>query len=384
MATGYSTLYGDSAGGFAVIKDVPKTLVYELCRHRNARAEAEGRPGPIPAAVLDKPPSAELRPDQRDDQSLPPYELLDPVLGRLRRAGPHGGRPGGRGLRPGGGGAGGRAWSTGPSTSAARCPPGCASRAKAFGKDRRMPITNHYRATRRRAASVPAGAGRRLRRRRRRGDRPDGPAAVRGGRAHRRLPLGRAAAVRADRRAGPPDGPVAGPGPPRRGEPGARLARRAVGRPPAGARRASTPRRSPARPRRRPRPLLDALDVPTPAEAGADGGWPARAAAAGRPAPGGPARLVAAPWHLRPVPVTDGPTARALRLVVADEAAAAAGERPWTAWWRRPRRRAPAAGRRPGARGRWRGGRTGGRLVPGPRVPGRLGARPVRPRGPRA
>ena len=80
MATGYSTLYGDSAGGFAVIKDVPKTLVYELCRYRNARAEAAGRPGPIPESVLDKPPSAELRPDQRDDQSLPPYELLDPVL----------------------------------------------------------------------------------------------------------------------------------------------------------------------------------------------------------------------------------------------------------------------------------------------------------------
>ena len=80
MATGYSTLYGDSAGGFAVIKDVPKTLVYELCRHRNARAAAEGAQEPIPRAVLEKPPSAELRPTQRDDQSLPPYELLDPVL----------------------------------------------------------------------------------------------------------------------------------------------------------------------------------------------------------------------------------------------------------------------------------------------------------------
>jgi NAD+ synthase (glutamine-hydrolysing) len=80
MATGYSTLYGDSAGGFAVIKDVPKTLVYELCRHRNAQARSGGAPEPIPRAVLEKAPSAELRPGQRDDQSLPPYELLDPVL----------------------------------------------------------------------------------------------------------------------------------------------------------------------------------------------------------------------------------------------------------------------------------------------------------------
>ncbi len=76
MATGYSTLYGDSAGGFAVIKDVPKTLVYELCRYRNA----DGRFRPHPRAVLSKAPSAELRPDQRDDESLPPYEVLDPVV----------------------------------------------------------------------------------------------------------------------------------------------------------------------------------------------------------------------------------------------------------------------------------------------------------------
>ena len=76
LAVGYSTLYGDTAGGFAVIKDVPKLAVYDLCRHRNARAD---RPL-IPEVVLTKPPSAELRPDQRDDQSLPPYDVLDPVL----------------------------------------------------------------------------------------------------------------------------------------------------------------------------------------------------------------------------------------------------------------------------------------------------------------
>jgi NAD+ synthase (glutamine-hydrolysing) len=80
MATGYSTLYGDSAGGFAVIKDVPKTLVYELCRYRNAVATSDGDPEPIPSSVLSKAPSAELRPGQRDDQSLPPYEELDPLL----------------------------------------------------------------------------------------------------------------------------------------------------------------------------------------------------------------------------------------------------------------------------------------------------------------
>ena len=73
-ACGYATLYGDMAGGFAVIKDVPKTLAYRLARHRNARGEA------IPQAVLDKPPSAELRPGQLDTDSLPPYEVLDPIV----------------------------------------------------------------------------------------------------------------------------------------------------------------------------------------------------------------------------------------------------------------------------------------------------------------
>jgi NAD+ synthase (glutamine-hydrolysing) len=75
MSVGYATLYGDMAGGFAAIKDVPKTLVYELVRHRNT-----GGGGPIPASVIDRAPSAELRPDQFDSDSLPPYELLDRVL----------------------------------------------------------------------------------------------------------------------------------------------------------------------------------------------------------------------------------------------------------------------------------------------------------------
>ena len=76
MSVGYSTLYGDMAGGFAVIKDVPKTLVYRICRHVN---EIEGREV-VPYSVLTKEPSAELRPGQRDVDSLPPYEVLDPIL----------------------------------------------------------------------------------------------------------------------------------------------------------------------------------------------------------------------------------------------------------------------------------------------------------------
>jgi NAD+ synthase (glutamine-hydrolysing) len=76
MSVGYATLYGDMAGGFAVIKDVPKELVYALTRRRNERAGTDL----IPDDVLTRPPSAELRPDQRDDDSLPPYDLLDRIL----------------------------------------------------------------------------------------------------------------------------------------------------------------------------------------------------------------------------------------------------------------------------------------------------------------
>jgi NAD+ synthase (glutamine-hydrolysing) len=76
MSTGYATLYGDMAGGFSVIKDVPKTLVYELARWRNAR---DGRPV-IPDRVLKRPPTAELRANQKDTDTLPPYDLLDPII----------------------------------------------------------------------------------------------------------------------------------------------------------------------------------------------------------------------------------------------------------------------------------------------------------------
>ena len=80
LATGYSTLYGDSAGGFGPIKDVPKTLVWELSRWRNAAAERAGLTPPIPPNSITKPPSAELAPGQLDTDSLPPYEVLDALL----------------------------------------------------------------------------------------------------------------------------------------------------------------------------------------------------------------------------------------------------------------------------------------------------------------
>jgi NAD+ synthase (glutamine-hydrolysing) len=79
-AVGYATLYGDMSGGYAPIKDVPKTLVYELCAWRNAHAAERGETPPIPDAVLQKPPSAELRPGQLDTDSLPPYDVLDPII----------------------------------------------------------------------------------------------------------------------------------------------------------------------------------------------------------------------------------------------------------------------------------------------------------------
>lgn len=139
MATGYSTLYGDMAGGFAVIKDVPKVLVYALCEDVNTRAGREV----IPRTVIEKAPSAELRPDQRDEDSLPPYPVLDRILeayverdrsqADLEAAG------------------------FDPATVAQvirlvdrseykrrQAPPGVRVSPKAFGKDRRLPITNRW------------------------------------------------------------------------------------------------------------------------------------------------------------------------------------------------------------------------------------------------
>ncbi len=82
MATGYCTLYGDMAGGFAVIKDVVKTRVFDLARWRNANDPYGTGANPIPERIITRPPSAELRPDQKDQDSLPPYEVLDAILAR--------------------------------------------------------------------------------------------------------------------------------------------------------------------------------------------------------------------------------------------------------------------------------------------------------------
>lgn len=80
MSIGYATLYGDMAGGFAVIKDLSKTLVYDLSKYRNGRAQAEMGMNLIPQRIFDRPPSAELKPDQTDQDTLPPYAMLDPIL----------------------------------------------------------------------------------------------------------------------------------------------------------------------------------------------------------------------------------------------------------------------------------------------------------------
>ena len=143
MAVGYSTLYGDSAGGFAVIKDVPKTLVYELCRYRNSLARSVGDAEPIPVAVLEKAPSAELRPDQRDDQSLPPYDVLDPLLELYVEDDATAEEIIEMGFD--------RALVTRITRLVDRSeykrrqmPPGVRISKKAFGRDRRMPITNAF------------------------------------------------------------------------------------------------------------------------------------------------------------------------------------------------------------------------------------------------
>ena len=80
MATGYCTLYGDMAGGFAVIKDVAKTMVFKLAHWRNTHDPYGTRAQPIPERIITRPPSAELRPDQKDQDSLPPYEVLDAIV----------------------------------------------------------------------------------------------------------------------------------------------------------------------------------------------------------------------------------------------------------------------------------------------------------------
>jgi NAD+ synthase (glutamine-hydrolysing) len=140
MSVGYATLYGDMAGGFAVIKDVPKTLVYRLVRYRNRLAEGEL----VPDSVLERAPSAELRPDQRDEDSLPPYDVLDRILadyveedrGRDQIVGD--GVPAEVVDRV-------IAMVDRSEYKRRQAPPGIRITPKAFGRDRRLPITNRYR-----------------------------------------------------------------------------------------------------------------------------------------------------------------------------------------------------------------------------------------------
>jgi NAD+ synthase (glutamine-hydrolysing) len=144
LATGYSTIYGDAVGGFAPIKDVAKTLVWRLARWRNAEARRRGQTEPIPLNSIEKAPSAELRPGQRDADSLPPYEVLDAVI--------DGYVTGDRGraeLLDGGFDddlvdrvvrlVDGAEWKR------RQYPIGTKITPKAFGRDRRLPITNRWR-----------------------------------------------------------------------------------------------------------------------------------------------------------------------------------------------------------------------------------------------
>jgi NAD+ synthase (glutamine-hydrolysing) len=148
MACGYATLYGDMAGGFAVLKDVLKTEVYQLASYRNSLSEV------IPESILTKPPSAELRPDQKDSDSLPPYDLLDPILEAY--------------IQDDAGIAEIIQKGHDPSTvrkvvrlvdraeyKRRQAPPGPKVTTKAFGRDRRLPITNGWQETTRGDVPLP-------------------------------------------------------------------------------------------------------------------------------------------------------------------------------------------------------------------------------------
>ena len=145
MAMGYATLYGDMAGGFAVLKDVPKTTVYELCRWRNQQGVGFGTMDDvIPVAILDKPPSAELREDQLDADSLPDYEVLDPVVEAYVEDDLSYQEMVAQGMDP---------FVVRQVIAAVdrneykrrQAPPGVKITHRAFGKDRRLPIVNRYR-----------------------------------------------------------------------------------------------------------------------------------------------------------------------------------------------------------------------------------------------
>jgi NAD+ synthase (glutamine-hydrolysing) len=139
IATGYTTLYGDMAGGFAVIKDVPKTLVYQLARYRNSLAGYDL----IPPNVLTKAPSAELRPNQKDTDSLPPYELLDPILRAYVEEDKSIEQLINAGMDESAVKRAARLVDT-SEYKRRQAPPGIKITPRAFGRDRRLPITNRF------------------------------------------------------------------------------------------------------------------------------------------------------------------------------------------------------------------------------------------------
>jgi NAD+ synthase (glutamine-hydrolysing) len=138
-ATGYTTLYGDMAGGFAVIKDVPKTLVYKLAKYRNSIGNGEV----IPPGVIAKAPSAELRPEQKDTDSLPPYDLLDPVLTAYVEEDKSVEQIIGSGFDESVVKRAARLVDT-SEYKRRQAPPGIKITPRAFGRDRRLPITNRF------------------------------------------------------------------------------------------------------------------------------------------------------------------------------------------------------------------------------------------------
>ncbi len=144
LAVGYSTIYGDAVGGFAPIKDVLKTQVWELARWRNAEAEKQGETPPIPENAIAKEPSAELRPDQKDTDSLPPYDVLDGIIDDYVEGDQGRDHLLARGFEP--------ALVDKITRMVDRAeykrrqyPPGTKISFKAFGRDRRLPITNGWR-----------------------------------------------------------------------------------------------------------------------------------------------------------------------------------------------------------------------------------------------
>ncbi|HYM69332.1 MAG TPA: NAD+ synthase [bacterium] len=151
MSVGYATLYGDMAGGFAVIKDVPKMLVYRLVRWRNAHAGREL----VPQGVIERVPTAELRERQTDQDTLPPYEVLDAILEQYVEDDRSAGEIASNGFDPG---VVARVIAMVDRSEYKRrqAPPGVKITPKAFGKDRRLPITNQYRGRRRLPSTTPS------------------------------------------------------------------------------------------------------------------------------------------------------------------------------------------------------------------------------------